>query len=218
LKTKTSLSLQLIAVALVVASFAGCSSTTGYQKGARTGTALNNAADSIARADTQIEATLVALNDLVDRPQPDLRGQFRTFTSALDSLDSMARQISSQAESMKSRGAAYFDQWNQDLATIQNESIRSRSEERQNEVASRFQEIAANYTEVKTAFQPFMSDLRDVQRFLSTDLTPDGLDAARELVAKANQDAVPLRESIAELVGEFREMGVALTPAAAAQE
>ena len=116
---------------------------------------------------------------------------------------------------MKSRGAAYFEQWSQDLATIQNENIRSRSETRQQEVASRFQEIASSYTEVKTAFQPFISDLRDVQRFLSTDLTPGGLAAARKIAAKATVDAVPIRASLAKLAGEFREMGVALTPAAA---
>ena len=181
------------------------------------GTALNNAADGIMRADAQVERTLGALNDLVERPQPDLRGQFRTFTSEVDSLDSMARRISSQAEAMKSRGAAYFEQWSQDLAAIQNEDIRSRSEARKQEVASRFQEIAASYTEVKTAFQPFMSDLRDVQRFLATDLTPGGLTAAKKFATKANAEAVSLRKSLAKLAGEFREMGVALTPAVPAK-
>jgi len=215
LKVNTSLALNLFAATLAIGIFAGCSSSSGYQKGARAGTALNQAADGITRTDTQIERTLAALNDLLDNPQPDLRRQFRTFTSEVDSLDSMARRISSQADSMKSRGAAYFEQWSQDLATIQNEDIRRRSEARQQEVASRFQEIATSYTEVKTAFQPFISDLRDVQRFLSTDLTPGGLDAARKIAAKATVDAVPIRASLTKLAGEFREMGVALTPAAA---
>ena len=215
MKLKTSLAIQFIAVTIVVGIFAGCSSTTGYQKGARAGTALNNAADDITRTDTQIGQTLAALNDLLDSPQADLRRQFRTLTSEVDSLDSLARRISSQAEAMKSRGAAYFEQWSQELATIQNEDIRSRSEARQNEVASRFQEIAASFTKVKAGFQPFMSDLRDVQRFLSTDLNPGGLAAASKFAAKANADAAPLRESLAKLAGEFRDMGVALTPAAA---
>jgi len=217
LKVNTSLAIKLFAVTLAVGILAGCSSRAGYQKGARAGTALNQAADGITRADTQVERTLAALNDLLDNPQPDLRRQFRTFTSEVDSLDSMARRIAKQAESMKARGAAYFEQWSQDLATIQNENIRSRSETRQQEVVTRFQEIASSYTEVKTAFQPFISDLRDLQRFLATDLTPGGLAAARKIAAKANKNAVPIRESLAKLAGEFREMGVALTPAAAVQ-
>lgn len=212
-----SCALKLFAAALAIGILAGCSSTSGYQKGARTGTALNNAADGITRANTQIEGTLNALNELLDRPQADLRRQFRTFTSELDTLDSMARRISSQAEAMNSRGAAYFEQWNQDLATIQNEDIRSRSQARQQEVAARFQQIAASYAEAKTAFQPFMSDLRDLQRFLATDLTPGGIASAKKIAAKVNQDAVPLRASMTKLAGEFREMGVALTPAAAAK-
>lgn len=212
---KTSIAIKLFAVAIAVGIVAGCSSPTGYQKGARTGTALNNAADGITQADAQIERTLVALNDLLARPQPDLRGQFRTFTSEVERLDSMSRRIASQADSMKSRGAAYFDQWSRDIAAIQNEDIRSRSEARKQEVAARFQKIATNYTEVKAAFQPFMSDLRDVQRFLATDLTPGGLAVVGKFAQKANAEAVPLRKSLAKLAGEFREMGVALTPAVA---
>ena len=61
------------------------------------------------------------------------------------------------------------------------------------------------------------SDLRDLQRFLSADLTPGGLDAARKIAVKANADAVPIRKSLAKLAGEFRAMGVALTPAAAVE-
>jgi uncharacterized phage infection (PIP) family protein YhgE len=215
---KAITTLNLIALAAALGIFTGCSSSTGYQKGSRAGTAINASADNITQTSSQIERTLVALDDLVNHPQPDMRRQFRTFTAEVNNLDSIARRVSTQAEDMKSRGAAYFDRWNQELATIQNEDIRSRSEARQKEVASRFQAIAANYEQAKANLQPFMSDLRDVQRFLATDLTPGGIAAVKKFATRANEEAVPLRKSLVTLADEFRVMGVSLTPAAPAQK
>jgi len=213
---KPIVALNLVALAATVAILAACSSTSGHQKGARAAGAMTASADTITQTSTQIEQALNALNDLVNNPQSDLRRQFRTFTAAVDTLDSRARQVSSQAEQMKSRGGAYFDRWSQELATIQNEDIRSRSEARQKEVAARFQAVAANYEQAKAKLQPFMSDLRDVQRFLGTDLTPGGIAAVKKFATKANDEAVSLRKSLGSLADEFKEMGVSLTPAAPA--
>lgn len=217
-KMKSTVALNLVVIATAAGIFAGCSSPTGYQKGARAGTAMNTAANNITRTSDQIERTLTALNDLVNHPQNDLPRQFRTFTSEVNTLDSLAKQVSTQAADMKARGAAYFDRWSQELATIQNENIRNRSEARQKEVAARFQTVAANYDQAKASFQPFMSDLRDVQRFLATDLTPGGISAVKKFATKANENAVPLRKSLATLADEFKGLGVALTPAAPAKK
>ena len=202
----------LVAVALAAGLFAGCSSTTGYEKGAQAGTAMTTSANNITRTSEQIERTLTALNELVNNPQPDLRRQFRTFTTEVNNLDSLARQVSTQAEDMKSRGATYFGRWSQELAAIQNEDIRNRSEARQQEVAARFHAIAANYEQTKADLQPFMSDLRDVQRFLATDLTPGGIATVKTFATKANEAAVPLRKSLTTLADDFRQTGVSLTP------
>ncbi len=209
---KIAFAVNVAALALVVGVFGGCKSPAGYQKGAQAGAAMNTAAASITRTSDQVERTLTALNDLVDRPQPDLSRQFRTFSSELKSLESNATQVSTEAKAMKSKSAAYFDRWNQELATIQNEDIRNRSEARQKEVAARFEGIAANYSNAEAEFRPFLSDLRDVQRFLATDLTSGGIAAVKPFANKANEDAVPLRKSLAALAEEFKAMGVYLTP------
>ena len=73
--------------------------------------------------------------------------------------------------SRKSPGAACFAKWDKESAQIQNENIRSRSEARQAEVGGKFSQISQTYEETKLAFQPFMSDLREVQKYLAMDLT-----------------------------------------------
>jgi hypothetical protein len=118
---------------------------------------------------------------------------------------------------MKSQGKDYFARWDKESAQIQNEDIRTRSETRRNEVASRFDRISEQYDETRTAFRPFMSDLRDVQKFLSTDLTTDGLAAIKDSAAKATQDAVPVKEALGRLSDEFKSLGLSMSPTTASR-
>jgi hypothetical protein len=203
--------LNLLTLAAAAGLAAGCAST-GNDKAASTASALTESSGMIARANTLIGQTLADLNDLVSNPKTDLREQFKRFNSSVDKLGSTDKDVSSKAQEMKSQGAAYFKKWDNEMAKMHNEDIRNRSEARKDEVASRFARISQHYDETKTAFQPYMSDLRDVQKFLSTDLTTGGLAAIKDVVAKADKDAVPLKESLARLSDEFNSLGLSMSP------
>ena len=206
-----SILLNFFAGVAAVSFIVGCSST-GYDKAADTATSLTQSSDMIAKGSGLIDQSLAALNDLVSNPQPDLRKQFKTFNSSVDDLGSTAKDVSSKAESMKAQGTAYFEKWDHESAKIQNEDIRNRSVARKNEVADKFGRIRADYEQTKADFTPFMSDLRDVQKFLSTDLTTGGLAAIKDVVAKANQHAVPLKKSLGELTSEFKGLSASMSP------
>jgi hypothetical protein len=171
----------------------------------------------IIKANTHIDESLADLNDLVANPAPDLRKQFDRFNHALDELGVSSKDIACKDGEMKSQGADYFAKWDKESARIQNEDIRSRSETRRSEVSARFNRIGQQYNETEIAFQPFLSDLRDVQKFLSTDLTAGGLAAIKDSAAKAARDAVPLKESLAKLSEEFRSLGLSMSPTTASR-
>jgi hypothetical protein len=99
---------------------------------------------------------------------------------------------------------------------MQNEDIRNRSEARRIEVAAQFDRISRQYDAASIAFQPYMSDLRDVQKYLSTDLTAGGLAAIKETTAKTTTDAAPLKEILARLSEQFKGLGVAMSTTASA--
>jgi hypothetical protein len=201
----------LFTLAAAVGFITGCASDN-YKKSANTAAALNQSAGMITKDNTLIDESLADLNDLVSNPYPDLRKQFEKFNHAVNELGESAKDLASKAGEMKSQGADYFAKWDKESARIQNEDIRSRSEARRNEVASRFGRISQQYDETKAAFRPFMSDLRDVQKFLSTDLTAGGLAAIKGTAAKATQDAVPVKESLGRLSDEFKSLGLSMSP------
>ena len=215
MKNKTLLLTCLSAVALAVGFVTGCASDN-YQKGAGTASALNHSSELIAKGSSQIDDSLAALNDLVSNPQPDLTIQFNAYALAVDNLDATAKDVAAKNQAMQAQGAAYFEGWDNEIATMQNEDIRSRSEVRRNEVAKRFAAISQQYADARTAFQPFMSDLHDVQKSLSTDLTSGGLASIKDTAAKSTRDAVPLKETLTRLSEQFKDLSKAMSPTTAA--
>jgi len=206
----------LITLAAVVGFITGCASDN-YNKSAQTAATLDQSSRMITKGNTLIDASLADLNDLVSNPYPDLRKQFEKFNNAVNELCLSEKDIAGKAGQMKSEGADYFANWDKESAQIQNEDIRGRSETRRNEVASRFDRISAQYDETRAAFQPFMSDLRDVQKFLSTDLTAGGLSAIKDTAAKATQDAAPVKEALGRLSDEFKSLGLSMSPTTASR-
>ena len=207
---KLILNLFILATAMGLAT--GCAST-GNDKSASTVKSLARSSKLIDKSTVLIDQTQARLNDLVSNPNPDLRKQFDAFNSSVNDLGSTAQEVSDKADEMKAQGAAYFTKWDEETAKMQNEDIRHRSQERKQEVAANFARISQQYDDTKTAFQPFMSDLRDVQNFLNTDLTAGGLAAIKDVAAKSASDAIPLKESIGNLSEAFKSLILSMSTA-----
>ena len=212
----TQLLRPLFTLTVVAGLITGCASPN-YKKGASTAVTMDESSGLIAIGNTRIDESIGSLNDLVAAPNPDLRPQFQRFNTAVHDLRGSAADIAGKAAQMKIQGAEYFAGWDRELAKMANEDIRSRSETRRNEVAARFDRISLQYDYANTAFQPLLSDLRDVEKFLSTDLTIGGLVAVKSVAAKATADAVPVKESLARLSEEFKNFGVSISPTTASR-
>lgn len=199
-------------VAAFLLTLGGCATQGATTKRAgNTSTSLQEAALSVARSNAQLETVLLSLSDLVNNPGADLRTQYNTYNADVNRLDALASEVSASATAMKERGAAYFEQWDADLATIQNENIRTRSVDRKELVTARFEGVKASYAQTRSDFAPFVSNLKDIRTVLGTDLTAGGLASVRSLVSKADRDVIPLRTSLSRLESDFRALGVSMS-------
>ena len=213
MKTPKANLINLTIAASLALAFAGCASS-GYQKGTKTAENIQDAANRIAALPGRIDQTLAALNDLVEKPQADLRPQFKTFSSQLTDMESEAQDIADARRNMAENGKEFFAKWDESLAKIQNEDIKARSQSRKAEVTQKLQDIKMRYTEAEVSFKPFLASLKDVQTSLSVDLTPGGVSAMKGTAAKATQNAGPLKDSISKLAAEFKALGVAMSAVA----
>jgi len=190
---------------------AGCASS-GYRKSAQTASSLESSASQIERAGQQLQQAVVTLNDLVNNPQPDLRPQFKEFSSAADNAESLPTSIREADADLQARSAVYFDDWDKELAAIQNEFIRASGQARKLEVLSQCNNVRNACLTTQTEAAPLLADLKDIHRFLASDLTPGGLTAIRDATTRVNQLAAPVQNSVSRLVSDMRALGTAMSP------
>lgn len=217
MKTTKANLIALAAVAGLALALAGCASS-GYQKGTKTAENIQAAANRIAALPGGIDQTLAALDDLVQKPQADLRPQFKKFSSELANMTSEAKAIADARRGMGGQGKEFFAKWDEELAKIHNEDIKARSQSRKAEVQQKLQAIKQSYGEAEVSFKPFLADLKDVEKFLSVDLTTDGVSAMKGTAAKATRDSGSLKRNLTRLADDFRALGIsmsAVTPAPA---
>lgn len=203
-------SIRLLVLATALGLSISCA-TTSHKKAGNASTSLQEAARGVDRSNAQIDVVLAALSDLVNSPHADLKPQFNAFSAAVTRLEAEAKTVNDQAAAMQEQGAAYFQQWDTELATIQNENIRTRSLDRKNTVSARFDKVRASYVQTKADFAPLMSDLRDIRTALTADLTAGGLASVKAVSDKASRNVYPLRASLTGLAVDFKALGVSLS-------
>jgi predicted nucleic acid-binding Zn-ribbon protein len=214
MKTRTDKTISLaIATIAAAAMFTGCGTTSGYKQADKTGEGIAEFRDEITNGKKAIDATMKSLGDIAVSANTDPRKAFDQYSKDVANLESTAAKIRKRAQSMREQGQAYFQAWQQQLATLNNPEIRSLAEQRKAKLQETFDNIR-NYTEpLKAQFDPWMSDLKDLQKYLSQDLTVTGVDAAKNLFAKATNEGLEVQKSMDGLVSELNTVAAALTAA-----
>ena len=134
------------ALAIICVLAIGCESSKdkGYKPAAKAQTSLQDAAQRIDKANSQVDRTLASLNTVMQVPG-DLPKAYKDYSSALADLDAMQRDIAGKAYTMREKREAYFSQWEMDVATVKNEDVRTRSEARKAELKTQFDKVRADY-------------------------------------------------------------------------
>ncbi len=175
-----------VVLVVVAAALVGCggSSSSGPQKAAGVGgSLLKDKADMVKLKDL-VAATTLSLNDLITDPQRDLKPQYKAFTSGLAKLDGVAKKTRERGVAIQASLDKYLDSWREEVATIQDETLRQQALDRVNQAKESFKSLYAELTAFKEALAPYVGNLKDVERYLNTDLTPAGL---KTIAANANK-------------------------------
>ncbi len=214
MKLKTIHSFFLISASLGTAALlCGCGTTAGYKQADKTGAGIAEFRDEIVTGQAAIDATMSALGDIAASANTDPRKPFEQFKKAVGNLESTAAKIRKRAQDMQAQGQAYFKQWEQQLAEVKNPEIRSLAEQRKAKLQATFASIRTHSEPLKAKFDPWMSDLKDLQKYLSNDLTIAGVDAAKDLFTKTTNEGLEVQKSMGALVAELNTIAAAITPA-----
>lgn len=188
----------------------GCA-TAGYNKSDATARSLQRASNEVVEESRALDLTLLTLKELVNKPGADLKPQFKRFSMALDKLAAASTRNQRMEHEVSRKSAAYFQAWDKELAAMNYEVIRARSQARKVEATNDFHSVHLRYVEAQTAMQPMLSYFEDIRKALSADLTQRGLEAIKPIVANAEENAAKVQVALNRLTGELTASGTRLS-------
>jgi hypothetical protein len=117
-------------------------------------------------------------------------------------------------ENMKTRGNDYFMEWE---SSYTNPDIRELSERRRIEMRAVYAKIPEASIGVKGALKSYLTDIREVQKYLSNDLTPQGIAAISPIAQRAVADGDSVKESIKPVLAAIDQVKFEMTQGGASK-
>jgi hypothetical protein len=177
---------------------------------------VNEAAAEVNATNAQLAETMKSLNALMATPSGhDLRPAYQAYIHNVEKTRQAADITKRRYEQMNADSDNYFSTWKAENRKIANKDIRTKANERLEEVKKHYKSTVESLKAAAEKFNPFLSDLTDIQRALSNDLTGKGLASVSDTVKKANYDHDQVKAEIHTAAVHLDAMRATLLPIAA---
>ncbi len=177
-------------------------------------TSIKDARDEANRATEQLKATLGALTTLTQQKEGDLRPAFTAFSEEIPKTEAAAAWTRTRAQWMSGDGMKYFESWQKSIDGISNLSLKKKGQKRLDAAKQGYAKVESALRSAGDKFQPFLSDLTDIQKILSSDLTAAGIKNVKSTVSNANWRYKSVNAVFKDALKEMEKMEKALSPEA----
>lgn len=186
-----------------------CATRAGGQ--AQLASSILEARGETIRTSDQLKATLSTLTALTKQKEGDLRPAFNNFSAEIPRTEAAADSTRTRARWMSSDGLKYFADWQNTINGIANTSLQKKAQKRLDKVKASYDKVEASLQTAGEKFNPFLSDLKDIQKILSTDVTAGGVKAIKGTVRSANWNHQYVDKAIKSATKEMDKMEKALS-------
>lgn len=191
-KTRINIYIMFIIASSILLS---CSST-GMQRSEKATTTMQIVENDINAVVVQLDATGSSLEELTKSSQVDVKKAYDLYSDNVSKLEKLHKQIIHHADEMNSRGNDYFEEWQKEGDKYKNAHIQELSDMRRNELSGIYNKIAENSVGVRDAGKAYISDLKEIETYLSNDLTSNGIKALSPISQKAVRDGDKVKYTI----------------------
>lgn len=215
MKIKTKGATLIATTLLGAVIFMGGCATTGSERAARTTISMQAVETDIKQASMQVDATGISLSELIKPEQLDAKKAFNKYSDEVVKMEKMGSQLLKHADEMSARGKDYFEEWETQGNTYTNPKIRELSEQRRNELGAIYLQIPAASVGIKGAFNAYLSDIKEIQMYLSNDITPKGIESIVPIAQKAIRDGELLKQAVTPVLSAIDSVKGELAPSGA---
>lgn len=183
-------------IILATASFIGGCATTGMDRSVKTSNSIRDVDTEIRKFMVQLDVTSSSLDVLVSPGQPDLKKSFKSYSEQVDKLDSEGKRVIKRLDEMKANSKEYFGEWEKQGDKYTNAEIRELSEQRRIKLAEIYAQVPAAGVGIKGSYNEYLTQMKEIQKYLSNDLTAQGVESITPVAAKSVQNLAILKTSL----------------------
>lgn len=198
----------LVSTIVLSLALAGCKST-GVDVSETAAQSLREMVVGLKHAPTKIDAVAASLREL-STDGGDMKVKFATFSGHVDALIGHREHLRSLKAGVESSRTKFVEGWKERAATIKDEDLRKRAEERRAAVVAEFGKIAAVSDSGKAEFEPWLMKVESVRTYLESDLNPGGVASVKGDVETISKGAASVNEKISTVVSELERVGNAI--------
>lgn len=177
-------------------TFLGGCATTGMDRSVKASNSIRDVDSEIRKMMVQIDVTSASLDSVVVAGNPDLKKSFDRYSDNVSRLESEGKRVTKRTEEMKAHSKEYFSEWEKEGDAFTNQEIRELSAERRNKLAEIYARVPAAAAGIKGTYTAYLTDLKEIQKYLSTDLTPKGVEAIAPVAQQSVRNLDALKESL----------------------
>ena len=201
----------LVALALLAV---GCSSSGRAKESEKAVEGFQATRGSIAKAQAEVDRANASLDQLT--AGGDLQKSYIAFNGSVADLEKSAADARKRAESMRARVKEYTDKWQQEMETMEDPTIRANLAQRREAVRANFQKVQGAAKGARDAYEPYMAQLKEIQRALSIDLTPQNVTGIKPAIDKTKGQGATLKQKLVALQSELDTIAGGMSPTGAA--
>jgi hypothetical protein len=200
-------SLAILTISLLAAAaFLGGCAKTGMQRSVKASNSIEQVDSEMRKMVAQIDTTAASLDAVVSPGQPDLKKTFSTYSANVVDLEKTGNNVLKYMAEMKVNTKEYFAEWQKEGDTYTNPRLRELSEERRNKLADIYAQVPAANEGVKDSYLAYITDLKEIQMYLSNDLTPNGVASVTPIAQKSVRDLDKLKASLRPVIYALDEI------------
>jgi hypothetical protein len=182
---------------------AGCQST-GMERSNEARISLQTMDDDVTSAILQLEATGVALGEILRPGQPDLKKALETFSDNVTKIVATEAKFVRHSDELTARGTDYFEEWQKEGTEYDNPQIQQLSEQRRSLLGDIYSQISVQSMSIKDNFEMYALDVTEIQRFLSNDLSTNGVAAIAPISRRVISEGDSLKYAMQNLQNEIQ--------------
>lgn len=140
---------------------------------------VESAQESQSEAQEQFKSALDQFASVIQLKETDLKQAYEQLNEEFEESESAANEVSERIEKVESVADALFEEWQEELALYQNQSLKATSSRKLKETKRRYAEMLKSMQRAERSMQPVLNSLRDNVLYLKHNLNAQAIGALR---------------------------------------